>query len=161
LLIVVSTGCGEVPSARVEVGYPAPAYGSMTLDGDSVWLADLVGDVVLLNVWATWCAPCREEIPELQALYEANASSGFEVIGVSVDGRGERENIRRFADEFAMTYPIWHDPGDVFGMTFRTIGVPVTFLLDRDGVIRWRHMGAIRPGDTTLTSALTAALQAD
>jgi cytochrome c biogenesis protein CcmG, thiol:disulfide interchange protein DsbE len=150
-------GCEGVPD-RVEVGRPAPEYAATTLDGQPVQLIDLRGRVVLLNVWATWCAPCREEIPELQALHDRHSADGLEVVGVSVDGRTEAENIRRFAAELDMTYPIWHDPEDVVGTRFRTIGVPTTFLIDRDGVIVWRHMGPVRADDPTLTEALQLAL---
>lgn len=157
-VMIAATGCVEIDTRRGEVGAPAPEYAAVTLDGDTARLGDLAGQVVLLNVWATWCAPCREEIPALQALYETHADEGFEVVGVSVDGRGEREGIRRFAGEFGMTYPIWHDPEDSFGVTFRTIGVPVTLLVDREGMVRWRHMGPVELTDPTLTEALAIAL---
>jgi cytochrome c biogenesis protein CcmG/thiol:disulfide interchange protein DsbE len=157
-ILVSITGCEEIGEIRGEVGGPAPAFSALTLDGDSAHLSDLAGQVVLLNVWATWCAPCREEIPALQALYEQHAEQDFLVVGVSVDGRREVDNIRRFAADFGMTYPIWHDPDDAFGPTFRTIGVPVTLLIDRDGIVRWRHMGPVEMSDTVLTTALTAAL---
>jgi thiol-disulfide isomerase/thioredoxin len=158
LMFIVS--CGEIDTARGEVGAPAPAYSAVTLDGDSAHLSELAGQVVLLNVWATWCAPCREEIPALQELYKSHQGNNFQVVGVSVDGGRERQNIRQFAVDFGMTYPIWHDPDDVFGPTFRTLGVPVTLLIDREGVVRWRHMGPIVITDTALTMALTNALAA-
>ncbi len=154
-------GCEEVESGRVEIGGPAPSYGAVDLAGDSVHLADLRGDVVLLNVWATWCGPCREEIPALQALYERHAGDGLEIVGVSVDGRNEAGNVQEFADEFGVTFRIWHDPEDRVGTRFRTVGVPTTFLLDRDGVIRWRHMGPVAEDDPTLNEALAAALAAE
>lgn len=160
-LAATAAGCAEIDPTRGDIGEPAPNYAALTLDGDSARLGDLAGQVVLLNVWATWCAPCREEIPALQALYESHVDDGFQVVGVSVDGRGEVENIRRFAQEFRMTYPIWHDPEDRFGVTFRTIGVPVTLLVDRGGTVRWRHMGPVELGDATLNAALEAALAED
>jgi thiol-disulfide isomerase/thioredoxin len=152
------TGCDQIDPSRGDVGEPAPEYMALTLDGDSTRLSDLKGQVVLLNVWATWCAPCREEIPALQALYESHVDDGFQVVGVTVDGRNEVANIRRFAEEFRMTYPIWHDPEDRFGVTFRTIGVPVTLLVDRGGTVRWRHMGPVVLDDEVLNAALDAAL---
>ena len=157
-MMITATGCAEIDPRRGEVGTPAPEYAAVTLDGDSAQLSDLMGQVVLLNVWATWCAPCREEIPALQALYEMHSGDGFQVVGVSVDGRNEREAIRRFAEDFEMTYPIWHDPDDSFGLTFRTIGVPVTLLVDREGIVQWRHLGPVELTDTTLTAALADAL---
>jgi peroxiredoxin len=157
--LVPLAGCG-VEVSNPEIGNPAPAYESSTLDGQRVSLEDYRGKVVLLNAWATWCAPCREEIPALQALYDQRRGEGLEVIGVSVDARGEGPTIRRFAAEFGMTFPIWHDPDDRFALTFRTIGVPNTFLIDRDGVIRWRKLGPVDLADPSLSAALDAALGA-
>jgi cytochrome c-type biogenesis protein len=141
-----------------EVGAAAPEYAALTLAGDSVQLSDLEGTVVLLNVWATWCVPCREEIPALQTLYEQHSARGFEIVGVSIDGPGEIENVRTFAEGFNVTYTIWYDPADAVGATFQTIGVPTTFLLDRDGVVLWRHMGPVTVDDPGLNEALERAL---
>jgi cytochrome c biogenesis protein CcmG, thiol:disulfide interchange protein DsbE len=157
-LAALLAGCDEIAGERVELGRPAPGYAATTLAGDSVGLHELRGQVVLLNVWATWCAPCREEIPDLQELYVRHADRGFEVVGVSVDGRNERENIRRFAESFNVSYTIWHDPDDAIGNRFRTIGVPTTFLIDRQGVLVWRHMGPVTADDASLNEALERAL---
>lgn len=158
VVLVLSAGCSEASPPRVDVGLAAPPYSAVDLAGNTVQLSDLRGKVVLLNVWATWCPPCREEIPALQEIYDRNVERGFEVVGVSVDGRNERENVRRFADQMEMTYPIWHDPDDVVGSRFRTVGVPTTFLIDRDGVLVWRHMGPVEADDPGLAQALEAAL---
>ncbi len=145
---------------RPEIGQPAPAYRAVSLAGDSVALDQARGRVVLLNVWATWCHPCRAEIPILQALHERYAGRGLELIGVSVDARGEEETIREFAQDFQMTYPLWLDPDERVQSTFLAIGVPATFLIDRDGVLRWRHVGPVRANDTTLLRELERALGA-
>ena len=144
-----------------EIGKPAPDYRAVSLTGDSVSLADARGRVVLLNVWATWCHPCRQEIPVLQALHEQYASRGLELVGVSVDARGEEDTIREFANDFRMTYPVWLDPDERVQSTFLAIGVPATFLIDRDGVLRWRHIGPVRPNDSTLARELDRALGSD
>jgi peroxiredoxin len=158
-LTVIVAGCDGMPE-RVEIGRRAPDYSAMTLDGDSVRLGDLEGQVVLLNVWATWCLPCREEIPALQALYEANAARGFELVGVSVDGRSEAENVLRFAADYGVTYTIWHDPSDAISTRFQIIGVPATFVLDREGVVLWRHMGPLEADDPALNAVLEEAFAA-
>jgi peroxiredoxin len=155
---MILPACAEVESGRVEVGRPAPDYSAMNLEGDSVHLAALAGNVVLLNVWATWCLPCREEMPALQELYERHSAEGFDVVGVSVDGRGDRPAIRRFVEDYELTFTIWHDPDDVVMNRFRVIGVPATYLIDRDGVLRWRHMGPVTADDPTLLAALEEAL---
>jgi cytochrome c biogenesis protein CcmG, thiol:disulfide interchange protein DsbE len=160
-LLAAITGCEEVAAGRVEVGQPAPEYGAVTLAGDSIHLAQLRGQVVLLNVWATWCPPCREEMPDLQELYDRHSHRGLEVVGVSVDARNEREGVRRFVDDFNLSFSIWHDPDDIVGGRFRVIGVPSTFLIGRDGVLLWRHVGPVTADDPTLNAALEEALAAE
>lgn len=161
VLALVTAACGaEGPRTVPEVGGEAPAYGAVSLAGDSVSLEELRGKVVLLNVWATWCIPCREEIPALQRLHEENAARGLEVVGVSVDAPGEEESIRDFVREFGVTFPIWYDEENVVTPTFRLIGVPSTYLIDREGQIVWKFMGPIAENDTTLTRALERSLDA-
>lgn len=143
---------------KVEIGQPTPAYAATAMSGDSVSLAALRGKVVLLNVWATWCGPCRKEIPELRALHAAYRDRGFEVVGVSVDTDGTDETIREFLKEFRMDYPIWRDPDERVSALFRLAGVPATFLIDRQGILRWKMTGPVAPGDTTLTAAIDKAL---
>ena len=155
---LITIGCRDAPALRVEIGQPAPRYAAATLTGDSVSTAALAGKVVLLNVWATWCAPCRAEIPYLQSLYEKRRAEGLEIVGVSVDARGQDEAIRAFAREFRMTYPIWRDPEERIQSLYMALGVPSSYLIDRKGILRWRRLGTIRESDTTLTRALTDAL---
>lgn len=153
-----SGAVGAEGDGRVEVGYPAPAYATVSLNGDSVSLAAQRGKVVLLNVWATWCHPCRTEIPELRAIHAKYQAQGLELIGVSVDTDGTDEAIRSFMRDFQMTFPIWRDPDERVSTKFLVVGVPATFLIDRNGVLRWRKTGPIAPGDTTLTAAIQRAL---
>ncbi len=112
----------------------------------------------MLNIWATWCAPCRDEIPVLQALHEQYGRDGLEIVGVSVDARGEEGRIADFARGMHMTYPVWHDPDDRVSSLYRAIGVPATYLIDRDGILRWRRIGPIAAGDTALVRVLADAL---
>lgn len=163
-LVAVGLACrpDEKPTARPpEIGKPVPDYRAVTLTGDSVSLADARGRVVLLNVWATWCHPCREEIPILQAFHERYAARGLALVGVSVDARGQEGTIREFASDFGMTYSLWLDPDERVQSTFLAIGVPATFLIDRAGVLRWRHVGPVRADDPTLVRELEHALASD
>jgi cytochrome c-type biogenesis protein len=123
-----------------------------------VSLAQHRGKVVLFNVWATWCHPCRDEIPELRALHARYQSRGLELIGVSVDADGSDDVIRSFMRDFEMEYPVWRDPGERVSTRFLVIGVPATFLIDREGILRWRKTGPIQPGDSTLVAAIEQAL---
>ena len=161
LCAVLAGGCdaGARASAVAEVGAPAPSYAARRLSGDSVSLASLRGDVVLLNVWATWCHPCRTEIPELETLHRALADSGLRVVGVSIDAAGEDSSVAGFAREYGMTYPVWRDADSRVTNLFAAIGVPATYLIDRDGVLRWKHVGPITASDPALRREIGAALQ--
>lgn len=145
-------------NGRIEIGLPAPAYATRSLEGDSVSLAGQKGKVVLLNIWATWCHPCRNEIPELQAIHVRYRDRGLVLIGVSVDNDGDDDAIRAFMKDFQMTFPIWRDPDERISAQFLAVGVPATFLIDRNGVLRWRKTGPIAPHDTSLTAAIGRAL---
>ncbi|MBC7898085.1 MAG: TlpA family protein disulfide reductase [Cytophagaceae bacterium] len=138
----------------------APSYRATLLSGDTVTTDELKGKVVLLNVWATWCAPCREEIPYLQTLFEARRGDGLQIVGVSIDARGSDDAIASFVKEFGMTYPIWRDPDERVQSLYMALGVPASYLIDRDGVLRWRHLGTVRATDTSFTGALERALAA-
>jgi peroxiredoxin len=154
---LVLGACESIPPG--EVGAPAPAYRAATMAGDTVSLADLRGRTVLLNVWATWCHPCREELPVLQRLHEANADRGLTVIGVSIDATGAGDAIVDFASRYGVTYPLWHDPDNTVSTTFQGIGVPLSLLIGPDGVVRWKHLGPVRDGDQALAAALETALR--
>ena len=143
---------------RVEVGLPAPAYATVSLSGDSVSLAQQKGKVVLLNIWATWCHPCRSEIPELRAIHARYRDRGLELIGVSVDTDGTDDAIRTFMTDYQMTFPIWRDPDERISTQFLAVGVPATFLIDKAGILRWRKTGPIAANDTSLTAAIERTL---
>ncbi|MGH7678760.1 MAG: TlpA family protein disulfide reductase [Gemmatimonadaceae bacterium] len=162
-LLLLAAACapdnkGAGAPARVDIGLPAPAYQTVSLSGDSVSLADQRGKVVLLNVWATWCHPCRDEIPELRELHKKYEVRGLELVGVSVDAEGNDEGIKAFMKEFEMAYPVWRDPGERVSTQFLVFGVPATFLIDKQGVLRWRKTGPIQPNDSTLAAAIERAL---
>src|SRR6185295_8032709 len=136
-------------AAGTDVGSTMPEYGAMWLDGSKFELAGKRDKVVLLNVWATWCGPCRFEIPELQALHDRYAPKGFEVIGVSVDESGT-ESVRQFVDEQKMRYPVAVDPEGKLATLLHTDVLPTSVLLDRNGRIVWKKYQAIAPNDPEL-----------
>lgn len=144
LSILVATW--DVPDTATAQSFrPAPVYEATTLDGKPIALKDLEGQVVMLNVWATWCIPCREEMPGLQALHEEFGGDDFRIVGVSVDDKGAQSRINTFTQTMGISYDIWTDPDDRFAPTFRTIGVPETFLISRDGYIVYQWKGAFDP----------------
>lgn len=119
---------------------PAPEFAMATLDGDTVRLADLEGQVVLLNFWATWCAPCRLEMPGFQNVWDDYRDHGFTIVGLSVD-RGDRSQVERWVRDREITYPI----GFASGATVRAYGganvLPTSILINRDGRIVRRVEG--------------------
>jgi len=156
--LLVNVGCRRGEST-VEVGRPAPAYQASTLDGSGTSLDQLRGKVVLLNVWATWCTPCREEIPYLKQLYDEYHARGLEIVGVSIDARGEQERITSFARELGMRYPIWLDPDQRVTATFLAFGVPASYLVDQRGILRWKHVGVLRATNGVFNAALEEVLK--
>lgn len=143
--------------ARVEPqpdqGEVMPAYTAKLLDGKSFDVAAEKGNVVLLNVWATWCAPCRGEIPELQALHTKYDARGFKVVGVSLDEGGNAE-VKKFVAANKITYPIAIDADLKIANVLRTTVVPTTVLIGRDGRIIWRKVGAVQPNETAALDSL-------
>lgn len=140
-----------------EVGSSMPEYSAMNLDGTKFDLAGRRGKVVLLNVWATWCGPCRFEIPELQRIHDAYTARGFEVVGVSVDESGI-ESVRQFVDEQKMRYPVALDPQGQLANLLQTSVLPTSVLVDRGGKIVWKKYGAILENDQELDEAIQKAL---
>ena len=141
--VVVVAWLGREGYQPVITGSEAPDFLATDMDGNPVRLSDYRGRVVLVNVWATWCAPCRNEMPSMQRLYEALQGTDFEILAVSIDARvGERGaegqiggDLEAFAEELGLTFPILHDPRAEIGRIYQTTGVPETFLVGRDGLI--------------------------
>jgi cytochrome c biogenesis protein CcmG, thiol:disulfide interchange protein DsbE len=158
VLAAFLAACTQPAKLPGDVGEAAPVYVATTLAGDSLSLASLKGEVVLLNVWATWCIPCRKEIPELQALHQELSGRGLRVVGVSVDEGNADEDVAGFAKDFSMTYTILRDPGEGVSNAFRVPGVPSSFLIDRKGIVRWRRIGVFKTDDVQFRAALEASL---
>lgn len=148
-VLVVLAWLGQDRLQPVTTGRSAPDFAVTNMAGEPVRLADYRGQVVLVNVWATWCPPCLVEMPSMERLYKEVRSwpggESFEILAVSVDatverpdplGRGvTRNDLVDFASELALTFPIVHDPAGRIQRTYQTTGVPESFLVGRDGVI--------------------------
>ena len=128
----------------VEVGSKAPEIQGVTLDGTrrQKTLADYSGKVLLINVWATWCEPCREEMPSIEKLHREYAPQGLAVVAISVDDAGAEQRIRDFVKELGLSFEILHDPGQVTTRNYQITGYPETFVIARDGTIRRKLIGA-------------------
>jgi len=141
---------------RAEVGDTMPPYSAAYLDGKPFDLASEKGNVVFVNVWATWCGPCRMEIPELQKLHERYAARGFKVIGVSVDDTGAAD-VRKFVQEQKIGYPIVLDAEGNLANLLQTTVLPTSVILDPNGKIVWRQVGALMPNEMDRVDAVIAS----
>jgi cytochrome c biogenesis protein CcmG, thiol:disulfide interchange protein DsbE len=161
LAAALAIACGPEPRTYrpLAAGDEAPGFAAPVLGADTLDLESLRGAVVLLNVWATWCPPCREEMPHLQQVHERFAERGLRVVGVSVDARGSEGAIHQFLADVGVSFTILHDPADAVSRQFRTIGVPETFLIDREGVIRRRWIGKFDPLAEDAVRDIEAALR--
>ena len=130
------TGTGQAPSL---IGKPAPAFALKDITGAPLRLADYRGKVVLVDFWATWCVPCRTEIPHFAKLQTKYASRGFSVIGISLDDAPEP--VPPFAKKYGMNYPVAVGDAALAERYGGVLGLPVAFVIDRDGRIRHRYDG--------------------
>jgi peroxiredoxin len=126
----------------VTIGSSAPDFRAKVL-GESRYktLADYKGQVVLLNVWATWCPPCQAELPSLQRLYQAYGDKGLKLVAVSIDDYVTEDSIRAFAKNFGITFEILHDSTHAIERIYQTTGYPESFVIGREGTIRKKWIG--------------------
>ena len=130
-----------VAYSRPAINTLAPAFRLMDLDGAVHSLPAYRGKVVFLNFWATWCGPCKVEMPAMEALYQAFRSQGMEILAVSVDQQGAAVT-RPFKEAMGLSFPILHDSDYQVGLTYGARTLPMTYVIDRQGIIRQRVFGA-------------------
>lgn len=149
--VVVALALGLIAMSRtvgtditqVTIGTTAPAFSARTLDEPPALrtMADYAGDVILLNVWATWCVPCRIEMPSMERLHQHFAGTDLRVLAVSIDRPGVEREIRDFVREYELTFEVLYDPEGEIARTYQTTGVPYSFVIDRSGTIRKTVLG--------------------
>jgi thiol-disulfide isomerase/thioredoxin len=138
-----TAGCGGTPPGPPKgVGGTLPDLELASLDGSKIRLADGSGRVKLVNFWATWCAPCREEIPHFNAIYAEYREEGLDIVAISMDEEGE-EVVRPFVADNGMTYPVVLGSEEVAEAFGGVIGFPTTFLVDREGAVVDSWVGVI------------------
>ena len=150
LLLVVAGWFVRERFMPVEVGTVAPNFTATDLEGRPVRFADLHGHVILLNIWATWCPPCRDEMPSMQRLHERFKDQDLRVVAVSVDrslgmldGSGNPGgDVRTFATQLRLTFDVWLDPSGAVQRQYRATALPESFVIDRTGIIVSKAMGA-------------------
>ena len=127
----------------VMVGSKAPNFAVKTLGGRTTkTLADYKGQVLVLNVWATYCEPCKKELPSFERLYQEYGPKGLKLVAVSVDMGVSDDSIKAFARNFGVTFEILHDSTGGFEQAYQTTGYPETFVIGREGDIRKKFIGA-------------------
>jgi cytochrome c biogenesis protein CcmG/thiol:disulfide interchange protein DsbE len=132
---------GQSSSVPVAVDYDAPQFDLKDLQGQTVSLADYQGQVVLIKNWATWCPPCKAEMPTLQAFFEDHHKQNFTIIGIEA---GEpAPDVAQFVKDHGLTFPIWPDIGQKSILAFRNQNLPNSFVIDRTGKVRLAWTGAI------------------
>ena len=170
VLLIVFAWLNQDRVRPVTAGTVAPEFEVNDLDGGLARLSDHEGEVVLVNIWATWCLPCLIEMPSMERLYQEIGEDGFEIMAVSIDaelggfdlaGRPGGD-IQVFADSLGLTFPMLHDPSGGIERLYRTTGVPETFLIGRDGIIYKKVAGGTEwdaPQHKELIQRLLAALK--
>ncbi|MCG8392232.1 MAG: TlpA family protein disulfide reductase [Pseudomonadales bacterium] len=141
LLAMMICALGLVVSTQVLAGEgePAPDFTLKSLSGKNIKLSELRGTVVLLNFWASWCGPCRTEMPLLDDLYREYRDYGFTVLGVNLDEN--RDQADMLLDKVPVTFPVLFDPQNRTSETYNVDAMPTTVLIDRNGVVRHHHRG--------------------
>ena len=137
--------------ASMRIGRPAPDFRFPGLDGKMVGLSDHRGKIVLVNIWATWCPSCVDEMPSMEKLYQKLKGEDFEILAVSIDSLGEMV-VAPFMKKYKLTFPALIDSAGTIRIRYRTTGVPESFIIDKNGILvkkiigarDWNHPDAIR-----------------
>lgn len=126
-----------------ELSGPAPDFTLKSNSGENIRLGELRGEVVLINFWASWCGPCRQEMPELEKLYQKYQKLGFTILGVNVEKDSAAGD--RIADKAGLTFPVLYDTENQVSKQYKVSAMPSTVIVDRDGKQRFLHLG-YKPG---------------
>jgi peroxiredoxin len=154
----IQTGGVAALSEVPRVGHPAPDFSLYTLDGREMRLSDYRGHLVFLNFWATWCGPCKVEMPAIEKLYREFRPKGFAVVAVSSDPEGAAVT-KPYRDSLGLSFTIAHDPEMVVSRLYGVHSLPVTFLVNRDGIISHQIFGARDWNDAEARSGIRDLLR--
>jgi len=137
-ILMVLPGCfdsgGPGGASHPSVGTPAPDFTLTSIDGTSVTLSDYQGQVVLLNFWASWCPPCRSEMPSMESLHRTIGNEDFVIIAVSIDGGGT-DKVREFITENGYTFETLHDKNQAVADPYGIEAIPTSYIIDKNGTI--------------------------
>jgi peroxiredoxin len=139
-VVAVLAAIGGCRRSASLVGSQAPEFSLTDLSGNAMRLANFKGRVVFLNVWTTWCEPCREEMPSMQSLYTRLRGPDFEMLGVNAD-QGDRAVVEQFVRDHGITFPVLPDPDLQIADRYGVTGYPETFIIDRNGRVVDHQLG--------------------
>lgn len=143
-ILLLALGLAVFPAHAVAPKDAAPDFTLKSLDGTNLRLEEYRGKVVLINFWASWCGPCRQEMPVLDRLHQRYADTGFAVLGVNVEG--QEAPARALLAKMPVSFPVLIDEGQKVSEQYDLEAMPSTVVIDRDGVVRYVHRG-YTPGD--------------
>jgi thiol-disulfide isomerase/thioredoxin len=141
VLALTLSACGANDDGTgLEIGQRLPDAEFVTFAGEKVRVGELAGRPAIINFWATWCGPCKQEIPVIQAAYERNIASGLQFLAITDEAQG---TVRDFYGDFGMSFPVLFDRGGAANRKYRIQAIPTTIFIDRDGVVVARHIGVL------------------
>lgn len=133
----------ESPEIGIAIGNEAPNFKLTTLEGEEVQLADYRGKRVFINFWATWCPPCRAEMPDMQKLYEED-NLDIEILAVNItESEPSEENVKQFVEDFGLTFPILMDRNTEVASNYKVQAYPTSYMVDSKGIIQFIAPGAM------------------
>jgi cytochrome c biogenesis protein CcmG/thiol:disulfide interchange protein DsbE len=148
VLALLAYSIATGPSAPPQVGEPVPDFQLTTLDGQEISLSSLQGNVTVLNFFASWCVPCREEAPDLEETWQAYQDQGVQFVGIAY--KDAKSRAQAFLAEFGTTYPSAVDPANRTARAYGVTGVPETFIIDRQGRLVRHILGAVSRAELSL-----------
>ncbi len=151
----LNSDSSDYSAIPVKVNFPAPDISLFDLNGNKVSLSDLRGKYVLVNSWATWCPPCKQEMPDLEAYYQAHKDQNFTLVAIE-DGEPKSE-VAQFVASYKLTFSVWLDPEYQASTSFHSPGLPTSYIIDPDGIVRLTWTGAI--SDKMLEKYVTPLIQ--
>jgi len=158
LSLLLATGLGAgAAAAPVAVSAPAPDFTLRSMNGPNLRLKEQRGQVVLINFWATWCAPCRKEMPHLNRLYDKYRASGFVLLGVNVDD--DARNAVDVAAQLGVKFPVLLDTDKKVSHLYDLNSMPSTVVIDRDGRVRYLHRGYLDGYEVTYDQQIRQLLK--
>ena len=159
VILALAFGIVWLQSSKYEpltVGMAAPDFSLPDIEGKTVRLSDYRGKVVFVNFWATWCKPCKEEMPSMEILWENFKSEDFVMLAISMDRVTTKKDIPPFIESMKLTFPILTDSWGQTDKRYKLMGVPETYIIDQSGVLREKVIG---PRDWTLSESVTTIVQ--